>query len=429
MLKPFNIKRIIFAFIVILIAKSGYNQDTIAFMHYNLLNFGNYTDYCDNINNNESEKIEHLRNIVNYTLPDIFTVNEIANNPNFVSKVLDSCLNVENRSYYKHAIIDEYSYSSICNILFYNENKFSLFTQKSINTPYRKTNIYKLFYRSPDCELFQDTVYLTLFVTHLKAGSSPEDEDIRNEAAQEVIEYIRNENYAGNVFLSGDLNVYSSLEPAFQNLTTTANNNFIFVDPANKLGNWHDNQDFARYHTQSTHKTSGCHASGGMDDRFDFILINESVLWGTDKVTYVPESYKALGQTGETFNESFDSYFSEDLSVSLQESLFEMSDHLPVCAGFRINQTPASIELTHQAADFYINNPVSRFLHIKVPVKYLNKNSTISIFDIYGKMLYHNCLNRENLIDASSFSIGIYFCSIKTTRGIITKRIIKMNSR
>ena len=38
---------------IILIASLNlFSQDTLTFMQYNLLNYGNYTDYCTSLNNN-----------------------------------------------------------------------------------------------------------------------------------------------------------------------------------------------------------------------------------------------------------------------------------------------------------------------------------------------------------------------------------------
>ena len=62
------------------------------------------------------------------------------------------------------------------------------------------------------------------------------------------------------------------------------------------------------YHTQSTHsENTGCAASGGMDDRFDFILISKNIKQGSKGVKYLSDAYWAVGQDGKHFNESINS--------------------------------------------------------------------------------------------------------------------------
>ena len=43
-------------------------------------------------------------------------------------------------------------------------------------------------------------------------------------------------------------------------------------------------------------------ASGGLDDRFDFILYSDDVLNGTNGVNYIPNSCKSIGNDGNHFN-------------------------------------------------------------------------------------------------------------------------------
>jgi len=53
-------------------------QDSLKVMQYNLLNFGNFTDYCSININNPTSKTAWLKTIVDYYLPDVFSVNEIS---------------------------------------------------------------------------------------------------------------------------------------------------------------------------------------------------------------------------------------------------------------------------------------------------------------------------------------------------------------
>ncbi len=51
---------------------------------------------------------------------------------------------------------------------------------------------------------------------------------------------------------------------------------YRFYDPINRVGDWHNNPSYADIHTQSTHTVyNNCASTGGMDDRFDFIMVQK----------------------------------------------------------------------------------------------------------------------------------------------------------
>ena len=52
------------------------------------------------------------------------------------------------------------------------------------------------------------------------------------------------------------------------------------ADPINTPGSWNNNEDFRGVHTQSTRTSSsgfGGGAGGGLDDRFDFIMVSQNL--------------------------------------------------------------------------------------------------------------------------------------------------------
>jgi len=89
-------------------------------LQYNLLNYGNYTSYCTQINNNINEKDEYIRTIIDYVKPDIFSVNEISNSQAIHQRLLDNDLNVNGIVYYRMANFIEVADSYIVNMLYFN---------------------------------------------------------------------------------------------------------------------------------------------------------------------------------------------------------------------------------------------------------------------------------------------------------------------
>jgi hypothetical protein len=84
-------------------------------------------------------------------------------------------------------------------------------------------------------------------------------------------------------------------------------------------------------HSQSSRtSTSGCGSGGGLDDRFDVILLNSNLMQGTSGLMYVSDSYLTIGQDGIRLNESVTNPANLQVPDSIAFALEEVSDHLPV---------------------------------------------------------------------------------------------------
>jgi hypothetical protein len=168
---------------------------------------------------------------LNHVKPDILTVNEVNGSIGSVQRVLANALNVNGIDYYKRA---NYSGSYLVNMIYFNSNKLELKSQTYIATQPRQTDIYKLYLKTDRLTL-GDTIFLTCFVTHLKAGSTSSDESDRSYASQSIMSYISSNNITGNIVLMGDMNLYTSSEQAFVNFTTQGTTGFMI--PLTKLVN------------------------------------------------------------------------------------------------------------------------------------------------------------------------------------------------
>jgi hypothetical protein len=97
------------------------------------------------------------------------------------------------------------------------------------------------------------------------------------------------------------------------------------------VGEWTNNGQFAQFHTQSTRSYSNeCFSSGGLDDRFDFILMADEIAFSYNHLRYVQGSYHAVGNDGHHFNMSVDQGTNNAVPAEVAEALFDGSDHLPV---------------------------------------------------------------------------------------------------
>lgn len=315
-------------------------QDTITVMQYNLLNYNNYTSYCTTVNNNVVNKDAYLQAIIGYVLPDIFTVVEMNESTTSIDRLLNNVMNADSRTNYARASRTNYSSSDIVNMLYYNTDKLTLYSQNTLPTSIRDINFYRLFYKDPDLAITHDTSWITCIVMHLKAGGYPEDITERAAEVSTLMNYLNSLNTPDNYLVMGDFNVYTSSEACFQNLINHSNANIRFYDPVNRVGNWNNNGSFADVHTQSTHTAdNGCMATGGMDDRFDFVLSSMSILSGTKNVKYISGSYHALAQDGDHYNSSLlDSPTIPGVPTEVVNALYNNSDHLPVIMQLLIGQ-------------------------------------------------------------------------------------------
>ena len=145
-----------------------------------------------------------------------------------------------------------------------------------------------------------------------------------------------------NIILSGDFNTHSSSEESFQNLINSEPGNVIFLDPADRLGDWNNEYSMRFYHTQSTHTSDdGCPSYGGMDDRYDFIMVSDDVMEGTNGLEFVDGSYRTLGQDGNRYNQSLISPVNNSAPSDVIYAMYNFSDHLPVISTFRVSNSNA----------------------------------------------------------------------------------------
>jgi len=317
-------------------------QQSVKIMHYNVLNFGVFTDYCTIYNNDPANKTDWLKTVVDYNIPDILAVNELSPSQLYQDIILNEVMNASGRDYFERAQGTNNAGSEIVNMLYFNADKFGLAGQDVIEHYLRDMNVYRLYYKSSGLANGTDTSFLYLITAHFKAGSSGDDKITRGEMAALVMDYIVAHQILDACIFSGDFNLQNNLEPAWINLTSGAPENFRFSDPANQEGIWHNNPDFASVHTQSTNMTSnGCIAAGGMDDRFDFVLINNALQSTESKIKYVAGSYTIPGQDGLRFNGSLVDPPNSSAPAEVINAMYHLSDHVPVTIELTIDDEPS----------------------------------------------------------------------------------------
>ena len=137
----------------------------------------------------------------------------------------------------------------------------------------------------------------TILSTHLKAGTSGSDEADRLAMTTVIRNYLNDYPADSNFMVAGDFNIRTASESCYQMLTGfQADNDGRSKDPISAEGYWHDNSSYRFIHTQATQLEWG-----GMDDRFDFILVSFALDDG-DGLSYSDGTYEAFGNDGAHLN-------------------------------------------------------------------------------------------------------------------------------
>jgi len=407
---------ITFVFINLLVSQGNYKL-----MFYNVLNYPIQEP---------ANRIQYLQTILDDYRPDIFMICELNN-----EEGADNILNImkEINDDYERADFELNSSdnsignsNNFQNLIFFNSSKFTLEEQFIIPSIYRDFNHYRLKSTTNTEEI--DSVFIEVLVGHLKASSGETNEQLRLTMVNDLLDYVNTMPSDSNIVFGGDLNVYTFNEPAFLELLDTSNN-IVFADPANRLGNWHNNSSFIDMFTQSTRTQSGLGgASGGFDDRFDFVLTSSNMLTNSD-IYYVDNSYEVYGNNANfnCYNQSINSSNcdGDEYNQIIRNALYNMSDHLPVTLELQLNETLNNKDVSDDIG-FQIMGPnlISEQLNVEITT---NQAQFLVIYNTLGQVVTTLKIDQLGvaIIDVSKLSSGIYYLTSKTNLSSILKFIIE----
>lgn len=395
-------KKIKFLFFVFLFTQISFGQAEIKTMFYNLLNFSSAPP---------ANRLEILNSILSTYEPDLFMVCEIESQID-AQNILKESFNYTTAKMAQSPFLFNTSGASLIHqLVYYNSEKFKLNYTNQIETNIRSINHYSFELKT------NSNIALEVFVAHFKASRGEQNEVERLYEAQQFINYIDEFSSDTNILFAGDFNLYSSSEPAFQTLLN-GTENIKILDPIDSSGDWNNNSAFAGIHTQSTRISNAefddFGAGGGLDDRFDMMLISDVMNSEANNITYIEDSYKAWGNNANCFNSNINSAdCSGVFSLELREWLYQMSDHLPVVMDLKINDeflSTNSYDFSNSVT-FISGNIVSKVLDLKFSSELLYK--TTRIYNTLGQEVFNFIVYDINeTIDTSTMSSGIYYIKV-----------------
>jgi endonuclease/exonuclease/phosphatase family metal-dependent hydrolase len=409
--------KLFFTILFLLVFQGIIAQETIKTMFYNVFNYPSAPT---------PHRAQILSDILDEYQPDIFMVCEVETEAG-ADDILDNALNNAGIIYERAPFIpNQSSNSDLQQMVYFKSSKFSLETTEVIQNTVRDINRYKLKLLTDDHQT--NPLYIDLYVAHLKSSTGTANQQIRLQMVQAFTATLGNLDPNSYVIFAGDLNLYTASEPAYQELLNP-NNPITFVDPLDAPGAWQDNPNFAYLHTQSTRLSNagfGGGAGGGLDDRFDFILISENML-NTPEMMYVDDTYKAFGNNGNCLNNRIDSPDCDGFyGFDLRNNLYWMSDHLPVIMDLQTERTFLSTPTVSvpELITFPKGNMTVNYLTVQVHPS-IQQEAGFKIFNVMGQQINHipNQNQDRYTIDVSGFSNGIYY--LTSTANNKTYKFIK----
>ena len=195
-----------------------------------------------------------------------------------------------------------------------------------------------------------------LYNSHFKSADDSASEARRLSEVQNIRANSDALGAGVHAIYAGDFNFYRSSETGYQNFSVAGNGRAS--DPISTPGDWHNNAAFVGIFTQAPLATAPVgFTGGGLDDRFDFQLITDSLKDGIG-LEYSQGSYHTFGNNGSVGrSQSINAPTNTALPglsnrTTVLNLLTTVSDHLPVVADYyfgtaQANTSPTNINLTN----------------------------------------------------------------------------------
>jgi len=399
----------------------NFAQTQIKAMMYNVLN---YSD--SEVSRN---KTPFLSTILDEVEPDLLMVCEMVDEIGS-DYLFENAIIPYNENFQKAPFEENQSGNySLQQMVYYNSKKLILEETRVITADTRDINQYTFKINTENA--LSNPIRMEVFVTHLKASTGSSNRQRRLNSIQSFVSYTNNIADDSYVLFAGDLNFYTSNEEGYQHLIDDRNP-IVMIDPIDRpTPNFPDdgvdyyenynstyfwnNSSFRDIHSQSTRTSNNgliddSGSTGGLDDRFDFIMMSENFNMSTD-LYYINDSYQVIGNNGNCYNSFINNpNCSGGYSQTLRDALIEFSDHLPVVMEM---ETPENTLYTNQISEinFIGSNIIEDYLKIISP----NDMNNLKIYSITGQLIDVKLTKNTGIdtiiIDVKHISKGIYYLS------------------
>ncbi len=385
-------------------------NDTLRVMSYNVLYYGDRPP-CQGAH---SLSHGYLRQIINYTRPDIIGLEKMAAIPlfsgdhsgsaplGFGDSVLDLVFNVYKSGKYAYGLFTNNAEGDNINLLVYNTEKLGCVSVVSVFSDITDFDTYKLYYKDADLGTTHDTLFLYVSLNHTHSGSSLSDAAIRSEQITGELNGIRAKfSKLPNMINMGDFNTHNSSEACYQALVGGTDSNYIFYDPPFAVDgllsyplDWDSFPYLANnFLTTSTRFSASdpnsCGTSGGGKSWYDHIFISGPIKKGTDRILYLKDTYQTLGNDGNRVGISVNgptTNFSAPDSVI--QAIYQVSNKYPVVASFLVAPPGTAVRNVAAVTDgIWVENPIRTGLNIHFGKDWDGAQAQYICSDLLGRVV------------------------------------------
>ncbi|MEA3475224.1 MAG: T9SS type A sorting domain-containing protein [Candidatus Cloacimonadota bacterium] len=322
------------------------------------------------------------------------------------------------------------------NMLFYKISKASLISQDIIETPRRDIAEYVMVIEGNPIRFYS---------CHLKSSQGSQNEQKRLVEITCLRNHLNNLEQGTEFIIVGDMNFYTSSEPAYQKIIAADSCNLgRGQDLSDQVGNWHNNYTFREVHSQSSRVNFfGGGVGGGLDDRFGFIFTSYEIN-NDNGIEYIDSTLTYFGNDGNHFNQSINDSTNAAVPDSVADALYYASDHLPVLADFVSLDTLYTIdERCNPNSGLSLEAFPNPFRNdIRIELYYNNYNLTkiskVNIYNVKGQLIKQFKMQKRkfkmNIVEWNGkddlrykAKSGIYFIKIiDEKKSIGIKQILKL---
>ena len=422
--------------------------DTLRVMTYNVLYYGD-TPPCQGPH---SESHGYLKTIVAFSNPDLIGLEKMAAIPiytgdhsgsapaGFADSVLQFALNAAYPGRYAYCTYTNTSAADNIDVLFYNQQKLGFVNILSSYSNITDFNTYKLYYKSADLASTHDTVFLYVTLNHDNSGSGSSDAAIRADQINGEMAHIESHfTSLPNAINMGDFNTHNSDEACYQTLVAPANTAFRYYDPpfspdgeVSYPADWDNNPStYAAFLTTSTRQSNlpnSCGSNGGGKSWYDHIFLSAAIINGAAGLSYIPHSYRTVGNDGNRVGISVnDAPTNTSAPSDVIEALFQMSNKYPILVDLAVNPHNVGIaETAHAAEEVTVINPVCNELTMHLPASLIGKTIHIQAVDMPGSVQLDHALpvTSQTTTLQNTLRAGTYLLRLSSDGQVFVNKLI-----
>jgi hypothetical protein len=319
-------------------------SDTLQVMAYNVLNYG------DDCQGSTSALDVNFKTIIQYVQPDLLSCEKMyvfdptpGATGNLADDINNNVLNAAFPGHYAYAAPTNAANAGDMSVLFYNQQKLSFVSRRTLVVNVTDFNLYKFYYNDPNLSITRDTTWLYVVVNHTQSGSNSA---IRDQQVTREMQAIRNEfGFLPNLINMGDFNTRSSQEAGYQAIVTFPDTTSVMNDPPFSVektvqypANWDGSPNlYAPYLTTSTRLSAtlpnSCGTSGGAKSWYDHIFISPWLVKSSNYIQYMPGSYRTIGNDGQRLGVDINSQspaVNTSAPAPVIQALWQFSNKYPV---------------------------------------------------------------------------------------------------